>query len=163
VPEPPLDLRRLLAALEAHRVRFVVVGGIALAVHGSDHVTLDVDLAYSRAPENLSAVAAALAEFHPRLRGAPEDLPFRWDARTLRAGLNFTLTTEAGRVDLLGEVSGVDSFEGLWERALETELFGVRVRIASIGDLIAMKRAAGRAKDQAHLLELERLRRLTGG
>ena len=118
---------------------------------------------YARDAANLAALAEALAPFHPRLRGVPEDLPFRWDAWTLRGGTNFTLITDAGELDLLGYAAGAESFEALWERATETELFGVPVRVASLDDLIAMKRAAGRPKDQAHLLELESLRNLLAG
>lgn len=150
----------LLLALRRHEVRFLLIGGVAMRGHGSSHLTDDVDLYYARDPDNLVALAEALAPLHPRLRGADPDLPFRWDLRTLRAGLNFTFDTDAGAVDLLGEVPGVDSFEGVWERSGEMELLGTAVRIASLSDLIAMKRAAGRPKDEIHLRELERLRAL---
>jgi predicted nucleotidyltransferase len=150
----------LLVALQRHAVRFILIGGVAMRGHGSSHLTDDVDLYYARDPDNLAALAEALAPLHPRLRGADPDLPFRWDLRTLRAGLNFTFDTDAGAVDLLGEVPGVDSFEGVWERSDEMELLGTAVRIASLSDLIAMKRAAGRPKDELHLRELERLRAL---
>jgi predicted nucleotidyltransferase len=157
-PEP--DFHNVLAALSARQVRFVLIGGLALISHGSETFTRDLDLCYAREAKNLTALAEALAPLHPRLRGAPEGLPFVLDARTLRSGANFTLVTDAGDVDLLGDVEGARSFDALWERSIETELFGVRVHVASLDDLIAMKRAAGRAKDQPHLLELERLRSL---
>jgi predicted nucleotidyltransferase len=150
----------LLLSLHRHQVRFVLIGGVAMRLHGAAHLTDDVDLLYARDLDNLRALAEALAPLHPRLRGADPDLPFRWDLRTLRAGLNFTFDTDAGAVDLLGEVPGIDSFEGVWERADEMELLGTTVRIASLPDLIAMKRAAGRPKDELHLRELERLRAL---
>jgi predicted nucleotidyltransferase len=94
------------------------------------------------------------------LRGAPEGLPFFWDERTLKDTSNFTLETALGAVDLLGHVSGADSFEGVWERSLVLPIDGLAVHVASLDDLIAMKRAANRPKDQNHLLELEALRRL---
>jgi predicted nucleotidyltransferase len=150
----------LLLALQRHAVRFVLIGGVAMRCHGSSLLTDDVDLYYAREPDNLAALAEALAPLHPRLRGADPDLPFRWDLRTLRAGLNFTFDTDAGAVDLLGEVPGVDSFEGVWERSQEMELLGTAARIASLADLMAMKRAAGRPKDELHLRELERLHTL---
>jgi hypothetical protein len=123
-------------------------------------VTYDLDVCYARDKDNLEALARALAPLHPQLRTVSGPVPFLWDARTLKAGANFTLVTDAGSVDLLGDVAGVDSFSSLWERAAEIELFGIHVRVASIDDLIAMKRAAGRLKDQAHILELEALKRL---
>jgi hypothetical protein len=80
------DVQRLLDALSAGGVRFVVVGGVALVRRGSSRVTLDLDLCYARDRDNLRRLAAALAPFHPRLRGAPPDLPFLWDERTLASG-----------------------------------------------------------------------------
>jgi predicted nucleotidyltransferase len=157
---PRRTLRSVVTALRRRQVRYVVIGGWAMRAHGSDYQTADLDLCYARTPDNLVALAAALAPLHPRLRGAPEELPFVLDARALRSGANFTLVTEAGAVDLLGDVAGAGPFEALWERATEMELFGVPVRVASLDDLIAMKRAAGRVKDQPHLVELERLRSL---
>lgn len=127
-------------------------------LHGSTHLTADIDFCYDRSPENLAAVVAALARYHPRLAGAPPDLPFLWDARTLKSGLNFTLDTDIGAVDILGEAAGVDSFDGLWERSVEMGLDGIHVHVASIDDLIAMKKAANRPKDQTHALELEDIR-----
>jgi predicted nucleotidyltransferase len=158
--EPMPDFAALLGALHAHHVHFVLIGGLAMIAQGSDAITRDVDIYYARDPGNLEALARALAPLHPRLRGADQNLPFRWDARTLRSGLNFTLITDAGAIDLLGEAAGAEAFEPLWSRSSEMEFFGVPVRVASVEHLIDMKRAAGRPKDQVHLLELERLRAL---
>jgi predicted nucleotidyltransferase len=148
----------VLAALKEQNARFVLVGGLAMVAHGSAHVTTDIDVCYARDPETLGAVVEALRPLHPRLRGAPEEIPFLWDPRTLRLGQNFTLVTDAADVDLLGDAAGVSSFEALWENSIQMDLHGMAVRVASLDDLIAMKRAAGRAKDRQHLLELERLR-----
>jgi predicted nucleotidyltransferase len=160
VKETGSGFRAVLAALRAHDVRFVLIGGLAMISHGSAYFTRDIDVHYARDAVNLSALAEALAPLRPRLRGAPEGLPFRWDAQTLRSGMNFTLVTDTAEVDVLGDVAGVASFEQVWEHSQEVELFGVTVRVASLDDLIAMKRAAGRPKDQAHLMELQRLRSL---
>lgn len=160
IAELEISFRSPVVALHQSNVRYVLIGGFAMRAHGAAHQTDDLGRCYSRDTQNLEALAGALAPLHPRLRGAPEGLPFVLDARTLRSGANFTLVTDAGDVDLLGDAVGVESFEALRERSIEMEFFGVRVRVASLEDLIAMKRAAGRAKDQPHLLELERLRRL---
>jgi predicted nucleotidyltransferase len=150
----------LIERLEASGVRYVVIGGLAMVARGAAHVTEDIDLVYARDAANLEAIVAALRDCEPRLRGAPPDLPFRWDARTLKGGLNFTLTTVLGDIDLLGDAAGMGSFDALWQSAAELDLYGFTVRVASLDALITMKRAAGRGKDQRHIMELERLRQL---
>jgi predicted nucleotidyltransferase len=160
VPAPPLDVEKILRTLSAKGVRYVLIGGLALTVHGSARPTFDLDLCYSREPENLALLAEALKGFRPRLRGVPDELPFRWDRRTLQAGMNFTLLTDAGHVDVLAHVPGVADFEALWDRAIEVMLFGVPVRVASLEDLSTMKAASGREKDRQDLSELQALRAL---
>lgn len=146
------DPRALLRALDRHGVRFVVIGGIAASVLGSPTLTRDLDICYARDSKNLIALAAALTELHARLRGADPALPFRPDARTLKAGDTFTLQTVAGPLDLLGTPAGTDGFADLARSAKWTELGGLTLLITSVDDLIRMKRAAGRAKD---LIEVE--------
>lgn len=160
MPAEPPDFAAIIEALCRADVRFVIVGGLAMRLQGSSHVTDDVDVAYERSTANYAALVEALGPMHPRLRGAPPDLPFLWDARTLRAGLNFTFDTDCGPVDILGEAAGAGDFAGLWERATPMTLYGHSVRVASLADLIAMKRAANREKDRRHLPELEALERL---
>lgn len=156
MPEPPPSFETLLQILHAANVRYVLVGGLAVVAHGAALVTRDLDISYERTPKNLAALAQALT----RLRGALPDVPFRLDARTLQMGANFTFVTDGGDIDLLGDAAGIQSFEDLWNDALEMELYGVPVPVASLAHLITMKRAAGRAKDQQHLMELEGLVRL---
>ncbi|MBX3202742.1 MAG: hypothetical protein KF894_31745 [Labilithrix sp.] len=139
-------------------IEVVVIGGLAVISHGHVRATIDVDLCYARTPENIRKLAAALAPIHPRLRGAPADLPFFWDEQTIRNGLNFTLTTDEGDLDLLGEVAGLGNYNDIALRAIEIDLYGARVRILSLDDLIRSKAAAGRAKD---LVDLEALRALS--
>lgn len=153
------DFARVLEALVAQDVRFVLIGGLAMIVHGTAHITEDLDVVYARDTENLEAVVRAIRPLKPRLRGAPEGLPFLFDAKTLRMGSNFTLVTEAGDLDLLGD-AGVGSFDDLWNRAEVFELEGQSVRVAAIEDLIRMKKHANRAKDQPHLMALEALLRI---
>ena len=75
----------------------------------------------------------------------------------LRSGLNFTLRTEAGDIDLLGEVTGVGQYEEAARGAIPMELFGRRILVVSLDVLERSKRAVGRAKD---LLDLEAIREL---
>ena len=103
-------------------------------------------------------IERALAGLRPYLRGAPPGLPFELDVATLRRGLNFTLTTSRGDLDLLGEMLGVGGFDAVARGAVHFELFGRRVTCVSIEDLIRAKRAAGRPKDLDAVAELESLR-----
>lgn len=151
------DFRTLIEALGRAQVDFVVIGGVAVVAHGHSRATLDLDICYARTTDNLERLAAALAPFHPTLRGAPKDLPFVLDVRTLRSGLNFTLSTDAGDVDLLGEVTGVGSYTDVARGAVNLELYGHPVRVAGLDVLERAKRAVGRAKD---LLDLEAIREI---
>lgn len=146
------DPLRALETLDRHGVRFVVIGAFAGRLLGSPSLTRDLDICYARDRENLSALAAALQELHARLRGVDEDAPFRLDAKTLANGDSFTFVTDAGDLDILGTPSGTTGYDELARTAEETDLGGIRVRIASIDSLIRMKRAAGRPKD---LIEVE--------
>jgi len=151
------DFRGLLAALRAAEVEFLLVGGVAATVHGSARLTSDLDVVYSRDPRNLVRLATGLAALHPYPRGAPPGLPFRWDERTLQAGLNFTLGTDLGDLDLLGELSGGGRYEDLVGETIEIAVFGEPIRVLDLPTLIRTKRAAGRPKDFEALAELEAL------
>lgn len=111
-----------------------------------------------RTTENLKKIAKALAPFNPRLRDFPKELPFVWDEITLQNGTNFTLETDIGDIDLLGEVSGVGDFKAVESESVEMEILDVFVKVISLDDLIKAKRAAGRTKDLLVLPELEALR-----
>ena len=110
---------------------------------------------YSRKPENLRRLAQA--PYHPRLRDFPEGLPFIWDESTLRNGTVFTPAADLGDIELLGEVSGLGSFEEVRACSYMAEAFGRKVRTLDLKSLIEAKRAAGRDKDLRVLPELESL------
>jgi hypothetical protein len=154
---PSLKLRTLLEVLERNAVDFIVIGGVAGIVHGSAYPTYDFDLLYSRDEKNLERLAAALVELHVTLRNAPPDLPFQIDARTLAAGSNFTFDSNVGAFDILGHADGMRDYETMRADSVREELWGVSVRVASIDDLIRMKRAAGRPKDKSMAEELTAL------
>ena len=156
------DYRILVTALVDHDVEFVIVGGIALILQGSARLTRVLDIGYARDRKNVKALAAALAPFTPTLRGAPATLPFTLDWRTLESGLNFTLTTSVGDVDLLGEMTGVGTFRVAARLADRMNLYDKSVRVLSLEGLEKAKRAAGRLKDLADLAEILEIRRLTG-
>jgi predicted nucleotidyltransferase len=153
-----MELQRLIVALAEAGVRFIVVGGMAGIAHGAARVTFAIDCVYARDSDNIARLAETMAPFQPTLRSAPPGLPFRFDEPTISAGLNFTLDTSAGAIDFLGEVVGGGRYEDLLPEAEEMQVFGVRCRVVSLRQLIALKRAAGRPKDFEAIAELEALR-----
>ena len=154
----PADFRRLIETLGAGRVEFIIIGGFAAAVHGSARATLDLDVVYRRSDANVDRLVEALRPIEPYLRGAPPGLPFELDPATVKHGLNFTLDTALGPLDLLGEVAGGGTYEALLPFTEEVDLFGHACRAVTLDRLIVLKRAAGRPKDYEVLAELELLR-----
>jgi predicted nucleotidyltransferase len=149
------DFRALLKALVERHVKFIVIGGAAAIAHGSARLTQDLDVLYERSAENVERLVSALAFYKPYLRDVPQGLPFRWESETLLRGLNFTLTTTIGDVDLFGEIPGGGGYEQLAPAAAEISIFGSRCLCLSIPQLIRAKRAAGRPKDLQSIAELE--------
>lgn len=150
-------LERLLGALSGADVEFILVGGMAARAHGSARITQDVDVSYGRSEANLVRIVSALEPLEPYLRGAPLGLPFEWSVATLRAGLNFTLTTTSGDIDLLGEIVGGGRYEDLLPHSSVVPVFGHEIRILDLPWLIHVKRAAGRPRDLEVIAELEAL------
>jgi hypothetical protein len=152
------DFKALLRTFGEAGLEFIVVGGVAAGIHGAARATFDLDIVYRRSRENIDRLVLALTPYHPYLRGAPPGLPFRWDAATVRAGLNFTLTTDLGDVDLLGEITGGGGYDALLPSTEAVRAFGVDCRLLNLDQLIAVKRAAGRPKDFEAIAELEIIR-----
>ena len=148
------NLEKLLPTLVGAGVEFIIVGGVASILHGSARATYDVDLVYSRNEQNIQRLASVLAPYNPYLRSAPVGLPFVWDTKTIRHGLNFTLTTTIGDIDLLGEVAGGDTYSDLLTHSFEVKAFGVRFKCLDLPTLIRIKEAAGRPKDREAIAEL---------
>jgi hypothetical protein len=156
--DPVFDPLSALRTLVRHEVRFVLIGGFAGALRGSPVITGDLDVCYARDEPNLERLADALRALDAHLRGAPPEVPFRLDARTLRAGDHFTFATSAGAVDCLGMPAGTSGYPDLDSKATDEEVDGVTIRVASLDDLIRMKRAAGRPKDRIAVEWLSALR-----
>jgi hypothetical protein len=110
-------------------------------------ITGDLDICYARNDENLERLAGALLSLDAHLGGAPRDGPFQLDERTLRVGDHLTFSTSVGALDILGTPSGTKGFADLDANATDEVVDGLTVRVASIEDLIRMRRAAGRPKD----------------
>jgi hypothetical protein len=156
--EPEFDPEAILRVLLAHRVRFVLIGGVAARLAGSPVLTRDIDICYARDAENLAALVTALRDLRVRLRGPREEVPFRLDTRTLQLGDSFTFTSRLGDLDILATPTGTRGFDDLAANAESVRIGDADVLVASVDDLIRMKRAAGRPKDRATVEELAALR-----
>jgi hypothetical protein len=145
----------LVRALVYGGVDFVIVGGIAVVLQAMPRFTKDLDICYSPARENLDALGRVLVALKARLRGVSEEVPFVPDGRTLGRTQIVCLTTHAGDIDLLLDPDGAPGYDALRRRADLMEIAGHSVRVASIEDMLAMKRAAGRPQDLVDLESLE--------
>lgn len=150
-----INLPEVLQLLSRGGVEFIVIGGVAASAHGSARSTTDLDIVYRRNVENIARLANALSGCSPYLRGAPPGLPFYFDEATIKRGLNFTLTTSLGDLDLLGEVTGGGSYDNLLGGSERLRLFDVECLCLGLERLIQVKRAAGRPKDFEAIAELE--------
>jgi hypothetical protein len=157
------DFEAVIDALDAQKVEYVVVGAVALVLHGSPRVTRDLDICYSRDPSNLRRLARAFQPFAPTLRGAPAGLPFRLDEATLQSGLNFTLSTAVGDVDLLGEVSGIGGYPVVKRLSGPMTVYRRTIQVLGLDGLERAKRAAGRITDVADLAEILELKKRRSG
>jgi predicted nucleotidyltransferase len=151
------QIEAILTRLSQGGVEFVVIGGVAALAHGSARVTFDVDVCYRRTRENIERLCEALASLHPTLRGAPPDLPFKFDVATVTTGLNFTLSTDLGDLDLLGEVAGLGEYTAVQAASETLPLYGLPMRVLTLEGLLTAKRAAARRKDEEAIVELEAL------
>jgi len=143
-------IERLLASLNAADVHYVVIGATAFAAHGWVRATADLDLFVDPDPANLERLRNCLREFGYDVEDASvEDF----------GNYKILLRQYDLPLDLHPFVMGIASFAEVWSRRVEDDLGGVKAPFASLDDLIAMKRAAGRPKDAEDLRELERIKR----
>lgn len=158
--ETPLDAERIFAVLAAHHVDYLVVGGVAVQVHGHVRMTNDLDIVPAPNRANLDRLAAALRELKARvLNSGAENLEI--DSAMLPRATLWQLSTELGDIDVLHDAPGAASFDELRSRSLVVALGSIEIPIAGRDDVISMKRAAGRPidlEDIAALTEAEHRR-----
>ncbi len=156
-----MSFASMLGGLTKRKIRFVVIGGVAAAVHGSSRVTNDLDICYDAGDsKNIAALATILAQWNAYLRGIEKDLPFIMDERTLRGAPIMTLTTTEGDIDVMDRVAGVGDYDAVRKHSERITALGVSFRVLDLPSLIKAKRAAGRPRDFDHLPELEALMEL---
>lgn len=160
MPQRDFDPEHILGLLTTRGVDFVVIGGIAAVLHGSARITQDLDVCFATDDTNLGALGKVLVELESRLRGVPEDVPFVPDAETLRRVDVLTLETNAGDFDVLARPDGAPPYARMRQNAERYDVGAFAVLVASIDDLLSMKRATGRPKDLADVEELTSIARL---
>jgi hypothetical protein len=148
------ELDQIVPVLIHGKVDFILVGGMAAILHGSARVTFDIDVVYERSAGNVRRLVGTLKPYSPYLRGVPPGLPFSLDEETVKNGLNFTLTTTLGELDLFGEIAGAGGYHDLLPYSDEVAAFGVTFLCVGLDRLIHMKRAARRPKDLEAIAEL---------
>ena len=150
---------RILAVLEKHEIAYVLVGGFAATIHGSPYVTTDVDVTPARDLANVGRLSDALDELAARIRteGEPHGLDFAHDAESLLRAEMWNLTTKFGDLDIAFSPAGTAGYDDLRRDAIDLEVLGVHVPVASLADVVRSKAAAGRPKDQLVLPTLRRL------
>lgn len=147
----------MLQGLRSSEVKFIVVGGLAAAAHGSRRVTDDLDVCYETGKTNLARLSALLAQWSAYPRGIEEGLPFFMDERQFRTTPIMTLTTREGFIDVLDMVKGVGGYAECRRRSTPVEAFDIDFRVLDLPALIDAKKAAGRSKDIDQLPELRAL------
>jgi hypothetical protein len=148
-----LDGVEIVRVLARHDVDFVLIGGLGAVVHGSPLLTRDADICPRRVRENLGRLAAALVDLDARIRTAtePDGVPFARDAEFLDRMAMINMVTRAGDFDISYAPAGFSGYDELVTNAIEIEVEGVRVKVASLADIIKSKETANRPKDQAAL------------
>lgn len=157
----PADFERIIEVLNRHRVRYLVIGGVAAMLHGALIRTLDLDVTPSNDDKNKRSLARALKELEAELRapGLDEGIEIPLDARTFTGMVTMTFITRFGPLDVCFVPDGTTGYEDLSRSASRVEVEGLSIPVASLSDIIRSKRAAGREKDAEHLEILTRMDR----
>jgi hypothetical protein len=160
----PLDPERIIATLARHDVKYVLIGAVAARLQGFPRMTADADITPARDPDNLVRLAAALRELDARVytESIPEGLVFDCSAPTLSRADLWNLVTSAGRLDVAFQPSGTDGYDDLIRGAVTFDVFGVRLDVASLEDIVRSKLAADRPQDRQDVAIIREMLRQRG-
>lgn len=150
---------QILAVLAGFNVDYVMIGGLAAALHGSDMVTTDIDITPEAGEANLARLSDALRALHARIRSdaLTEGLVFSHNAESLAGAGVWNLVTDFGDLDISFVPAGTQGYLDLRRSALVIDIMGTTTQVASLPDIIRSKAAAGRPKDQIAVPVLRRL------
>jgi hypothetical protein len=160
----PLDPERLITTLARHGVQYVMIGAVAARLQGFPRMTADADITPARDPDNMRRLAAALRELDARVytESVPEGLPFDCSPAMLARADLWNLVTSAGRLDVAFAPSGTEGYPDLIRNALPFDVFGARLDVASLEDIIRSKEAADRPQDRQDVVILREMLRRRG-
>ena len=148
----------IVEVLHRHGVDFILIGGFAAVAQGSPIPTNDIDITPVQEHDNFAKLSAALSELNAMVRAEGVDpLPFTHDADSLAAVQVWNLTTTYGDLDISLVPTGTRGYDDLRRDAVEIDLRGTPVLIASLADIVRSKAAAGRDKDRRALPVLREL------
>ncbi len=153
VPSP--DFLALLRTLVAHRVEFIIVGGVCAVLHGAPITTFDLDLVHSRTPGNIDRLLSALQDLDAYYRGQG-DRQLRPGPTHLAAAGHQLLMTRFGPLDLLGTIGTDHGYVDLIEHTTQLSVSGWHLRVLNLETLIELKEEVGHEKDRAVVPILKR-------
>ena len=148
----------LLKRLSEHEVEFVIVGGVASVLHGSNLVTRDLDICAPLTRENLTRILGALSDLTPRFRMTPDKRPLSANPEDYVGYKNLYLLTDWGQLDILSEIMGLGNHENVARNAITVDLGGISCRVLNLDALILAKKSLNRPRDRQALIELEAIR-----
>lgn len=158
----PQNDQALLTRLKASGLEFVVIGGVCVVYHGAPVATFDLDICCPFGEENVHRIEAALHDLHPIHRLTPQKLPLSATHSSFAEMRNLYLQTDLGKLDCLGEVSGVGTFEAVLNQSVLANFSYGTFRFLNLDALIASKKAGGRERDLAALRHLLAIKERTG-
>lgn len=153
------DFKTLIDRLITNSVDFVIIGGFAAVLYGSTTVTQDLDLCFLFDQKNLEKLLKAILDLHPRHRMIGKTKVMDESIERLSSFKNLYLVTDAGYLDLIGEVKELGNFENVLKHSVEIDLFGHKCKVLDIDSLIKSKKGMARNKDKNVAVELELIKR----